>query len=196
MRKFIMLASVAVFTAALPSVAVAEKPPHAGGQTARAQRSAEGPRAPNRNRARERVRTQDTDRNRNGVADRLERRVVDRNRDGIDDRAQTRLNDRNRDGIDDRTGNRYGGNICPPGLANRTPSCVPPGQANRMFREGQVIPQNYGYYTPYDALLGRVPEAYRNQIPAGQNYIYRDDAIYVVDPRTRIVTDIINLLRR
>jgi hypothetical protein len=65
-----------------------------------------------------------------------------------------------------------------------------------MFREGQLVPQNYGYYTPYDALLGRVPDAYRNQIPTGYNYIYRDNSVYVVDPRTRVVTSIIDLLRR
>lgn len=111
--------------------------------------------------------------------------------------AQRRLVtiDRNRDGIDDRTGRRYGGAVCPPGLANRTPACVPPGQARRAFREGQVVPQNYGYYTPYDQLLGRVPEAYRTQIPTGYNYIYNGNNVYVVDPRTRVITDIINLLR-
>jgi hypothetical protein len=52
MRKLIMLASVAALTAALPSVAMAKKPPHAGGRSAHAERSAEGPRAPNRTRPR------------------------------------------------------------------------------------------------------------------------------------------------
>ena len=174
MRKFIILASVAALTAALPSVATAKKPPHAGGRSAHAERSAEGPRAPNQNRARDRVRTQDTDRNRNGIADRLERRPVDRNRDGIADRAQ----------------NQYGGAACPPGLANRTPACVPPGQARRMFREGQRIPTNYGAFTNYND----IPLQYRSRVPSGYNYIYRDDSVYVVDPQTRLVRTIVNLL--
>jgi hypothetical protein len=142
-------------------VATAKKPPHAGGRSAQAERSAEGPRAPNRNR----VRTQDTDRNRNGIADRLERRSVDRNRDGIDDRAQ----------------NQYGGANCPPGLANRTPACVPPGQAKRMFNQGQRIPTNYGAFTSYN----NIPQEYRDRydIPSGYNYIYRDNSVYVVDPK-------------
>jgi hypothetical protein len=177
MRKFIMLASVAALTAAVPSMATAKKPPHAGGHSARAERS-DGPRGPNRTRTRDRVRIQDTDRNRNGIADRLERRPVDRNRDGIDDRAQ----------------NQYGGAACPPGLANRTPACVPPGQAKRMFREGQRIPTNYGAFTNY----GDIPSALREQyrIPDGYNYIYRDNSVYVVDPQTRLVRSIIDLIRR
>jgi hypothetical protein len=168
MRKFIMLASVAALTAALPSVATAKKPPHAGGRSAHAERSAEGPRAPNRSR------TRDTDRNRNGVADRLERRPVDRNRDGIDDRAQ----------------NQYGGGNCPPGLANRTPACVPPGQARRLFREGQRVPTNYGAFTNYND----IPSQYRSRVPSGYDYIYRDNSVYVVDRQTRLVRSIINLL--
>jgi hypothetical protein len=168
MRKLILLASVAALTAALPSVAMAKKPPHAGGRSAHAERSAEGPRAPNRTRAR------DTDRNRNGVADRLEQRPVDRNRDGIDDRAQY----------------QYGGANCPPGLARRTPACVPPGQARRMFNQGQRIPANYGAFNSYND----IPLQYRSRVPSGYNYIYRDDSVYVVDPQTRIVRSIINLL--
>lgn len=81
---------------------------------------------------------------------------------------------------------------CPPGLANRNPRCVPPGQARRMFREGQRLPVNYSYYTRYDA----IPLTVRNQygIPTGYRYIYRDNVVYVVDPTTRLVRDIIDIL--
>jgi hypothetical protein len=180
MRKLIMLASVAALTATLPSLASAKKPGHANARSAHAERSAEGPRARNQNRARQRVRTQEVDRNRNGIADRLERRLVDRNRDGIDDRTQNL-----------RTGSRYGGANCPPGLANRTPACVPPGQARRMFNEGQRVPNSYDAFTSYND----IPLQYRQQVPTGYNYIYRDNSVYVVDPRTRLVRDIINLIR-
>jgi len=40
-----------------------------------------------------------------------------------------------------------------------------------------------------------VPEAYRTQIPTGQRYIYRDNRVYVVDPTTRLVTNVIDLFR-
>lgn len=79
---------------------------------------------------------------------------------------------------------------CPPGLANRNPRCVPPGQAQRMFREGQRIPANYRYYVDYDA----IPEVYRTRVPAGYRYIYRDDRVYLVDPATSLVRSIIDLI--
>jgi hypothetical protein len=90
-------------------------------------------------------------------------------------------------------GSQYGGAACPPGLAKKSPSCLPPGQANRMFREGQRIPTGYNYYTDYNA----IPEVYRSRVPYvdANRYIYRDDSVYVVDPRTRVVTQIIDLLR-
>lgn len=45
-----------------------------------------------------------------------------------------RLRDRNRNLIDDRNEvprREYGGALCPPGLLKKTPSCLPPGQAQR-----------------------------------------------------------------
>jgi hypothetical protein len=123
-----------------------------------------------------------------GIPDHRDR-MTDRNRDGIDDRRQ------DRDNVD-RNGNRYGGDVCPPGLANRTPACVPPGQARRMFREGQVLPNRYGNYVGYQDLLGRLPESYRDDIPVGDfRYVYQNDAVYVVDARTRAVRTIIDILR-
>ena len=79
---------------------------------------------------------------------------------------------------------------CPPGLANRNPPCVPPGQARRLFREGQRIPSGYRYFVDYDA----IPEAYRVRVPEGYRYIYRDDTVYVVDPATSLVRTIIDLI--
>jgi hypothetical protein len=175
-----MLASVAALTTALPTVSAAQGRGNGNGHSARAEQGARGSaraRTDMRQRTRQVDRARDTDRNRNGVADRLERGFVDRNRDGIDDRAQ----------------NRYGGANCPPGLANRTPACVPPGQARRMFREGQRVPTNYGAFTSYND----IPVQYREQfnIPGGYNYIYRDNSVYVVDPRTRLIRSVIDLLR-
>jgi hypothetical protein len=65
-----------------------------------------------------------------------------------------------------------------------------------MFREGQLVPRTYRDYVSYQDLLGRLPESYRDDIPTGDyRYIYRDDAVYVVDPTTRLVRSIINILR-
>lgn len=91
-----------------------------------------------------------------------------------------------------RAQSKYGGNVCPPGLAKKTPTCVPPGQANRSFREGQRVGKGYRYYTPYD----NIPETLRNQYDLGEDnrYIYRDNKIYQVDPTTSVVTRIINTI--
>lgn len=107
--------------------------------------------------------------------------------------APARVHDRNRNGILDLhegQGRKYGGDVCPPGLANRTPACVPPGQVQRMFREGQRLPLSYRYFTPY----GDIPVALRDRydLTDQYRYIYRDNVIYVVDPTTRLVTSIID----
>ena len=173
MRKLMLIASVAAMAIATPALAQGRGNGQGhGARNGQVVRTLPAPRARVRTDART---STDWQRGRN----RARTNVIDRNGDGVDDRAQSR---------------RYGGAVCPPGLANRTPACVPPGQARRSFREGQRLPESYRYYTDYDALIGRVPEAYRSQIPTGQRYIYRDNSVYVVDPTTRVVTNIIDLL--
>lgn len=121
---------------------------------------------------------------------------VDANRNGILDRRESGFRDRDRDGRDDRfenrDDNRYGANACPPGLAKKGNGCMPPGQAKRMFREGQRIPNGYNYYTDYN----NIPVQYRNQynLDPAYRYIYRDNQIYVVDPRTSLVQRVIGAL--
>lgn len=105
------------------------------------------------------------------------------------------LRDRNRNGIDDRDealARRYGGVLCPPGLAKKTPACMPPGQTKRPFREGQRLATNYRYYTPYN----NIPMALRDRYDLNDDYryIYRNNIIYTVDPRTRLITSIINAI--
>jgi hypothetical protein len=107
--------------------------------------------------------------------------------------ATRTLRDRDRDGIDDRDealARKYGGALCPPGLAKKAPSCMAPGQAKRMFREGQRLSSNYRNYTPY----GDIPMILRDRYDLADDYryIYRNNTIYVVDPTTRLITNIIN----
>jgi hypothetical protein len=92
-----------------------------------------------------------------------------------------------------KAGNRYGANACPPGLAAKGNGCLPPGQARKLFNVGQRIPTGYNFYTPY----GDLPLAYRDQygLTDGYQYIHRDQSLYVVDPRTSLVTRIIDLIR-
>ena len=105
------------------------------------------------------------------------RKLVDRNRNRIDDR-------------DEALARKYGGALCAPGLWKKTPSCVPPGQAKRMFREGQRLSSRYRYYTPYD----NIPLVLRDRYDLSDDYryIYRDNVIYQVDPATMLVREIIN----
>jgi Ni/Co efflux regulator RcnB len=84
---------------------------------------------------------------------------------------------------------------CPPGLAKKRNGCVPPGQARKAYwNEGSRVPVGYSSWTRYDA----IPERYRSQVPynADYRYIYRDDQVYAVDPKTRLVQEVINLLGR
>lgn len=88
---------------------------------------------------------------------------------------------------------RWGG--CPPGLAKKGNGCMPPGQARKYYWDrGARIPAGYNGWTRYDA----IPRAYRYRVPynARYRYVYRDDSVYIVDPQTRLVRDIIDLLAR
>ena len=104
--------------------------------------------------------------------------------------ARTRVtaSDRNGNGIADFR--ERSANACPPGLAKKNNGCLPPGQARKMFALGQRIPTGYNFFTDYN----NIPSAYRDRVPAGYDYIYRDDTVYVVDPTTRLVNRIVNLL--
>lgn len=123
-------------------------------------------------------------------------RMSDPNRNGIPD-FRERAVDRNRDGVDDRAQNQFGGQFCPPGLAKKTPACIPPGQAKRMFNEGQRLPTNFRDLTDFNDLSpefrDRLPSEFRSD---NFDFLVRDNSIFVVDPTTRVVRSIIDLLRR
>lgn len=91
---------------------------------------------------------------------------------------------------DQALAHKYGGALCPPGLYKKTPACMPPGQAKRLFHNGQRVNTNYRYYTPY----GDIPAPLVSQfgLTDQYRYIYRNNVIYVVDPRTSLITRIIN----
>lgn len=188
MKNILMMVSAAAMAMTVPTLAQAQGKGKGQGASAKQSQSMKGSAKSNGQvrsdvRARTDARANVRARTRTGASfDRL-----DINRDGRVDARDRRL-DRNRDGLSDR--------MCPPGLAKKTPACVPPGQAKRMFNEGQRIPTNYRDLTDFDDLS---PE-YRDRLPIdyrsdNYDYIVRDNNIYVVDPTTRVVRTIIDLLR-
>lgn len=95
---------------------------------------------------------------------------------------------------DDYEGEYRGkGQDCPPGLAKKHNGCQPPGQARKNFERGEYVPSGYSHYTAYRD----IPYRYRLHIRYGARYryIYEDDRVYVVDPTTRLIRDIVDLLR-
>lgn len=181
MRRLLLIASAAVVVAATPALA---KPGHAQGHGAKSESAGKAHSASRTRKASDARRTTRSQYRQNSA--------VDVNRNGVADYREGRF-DRDRDGIDDRAENRYGGAACPPGLAKKTPACMPPGQAKRSFIEGQRVPRGYDYYTDFD----RLPSNYQDDIPNiyqsdAYRYIYRDDRIYVVDRTSRIVQSIIS----
>ena len=99
-----------------------------------------------------------------------------------------------RRGDDRRDGYRSSYRNCPPGLARKHNGCQPPGQARQQWRRGYRVPNGYGSYTAYD----QIPYEYRNRynLDPDNRYIYRDNTIYQIDPRTQIIQQILGGLIR
>lgn len=91
------------------------------------------------------------------------------------------------DRFDRDGGHRHG---CPPGLAKKHNGCLPPGQA---WRIGQRAPWNSDRYVDYNSL----PSYYRDRYPdtSGYRYYYEGNRVYAVDPATRLIRSIIDILR-
>jgi Ni/Co efflux regulator RcnB len=197
MSKLILIASAAAMAFSMPALAQGQGKGNSHSAHAQSGKSKANKAQARTNRSkatRTDARTVRGDANRNGILDRFER---DSDGDGIPDYREGRVQrtlDRNGNGILDRfeSGSRM--NMCPPGLAKKTPACVPPGQAKaRSFNQGQRLPTSYRQYTDYN----RIPESYRDDIPESYRgdayrYVYRDDRIYVVDRTSRIVRAIID----
>jgi hypothetical protein len=83
---------------------------------------------------------------------------------------------------------------CPPGLAKKNNGCLPPGQARKRYREGQRFPGTYGNLWSYN----QIPYDLRQQYNLDRNdrYYYGDGYVYRVDPKTRLVEQVISALLR
>ena len=88
-------------------------------------------------------------------------------------------------------GEGYGNGGCPPGLRNK--GCMPPGQARKLAR-GERWQSGYGTVYTY----GRIPYDLRRRyaLSSRYRYYYSDGQIYVVDPRTMLIAQVISALLR
>ena len=73
------------------------------------------------------------------------------------------------------------------------PHGMPPGQAKKMWRRGERLPVSYVapryYLTDYARYdLPPPPPRYR--------YVYVEERVYLVDPTTRLVRDVLDVLIR
>jgi hypothetical protein len=90
----------------------------------------------------------------------------------------------------------YGAAGCPPGLAKKNPPCIPPGQAKKLFGIGQQVPLGYNGLLGYNSLPYNLRDYYGRQLDPRSRYIYDQNYIYRVDPRTMLVEQILSALIR
>ena len=90
----------------------------------------------------------------------------------------------------------YGAGGCPPGLAKKPIPCVPPGQAKKQFNIGQRVPLGYNGLMGYNQLPYDLRNYYGTQLSPYSRYVYDQNYVYRVDPRTMMVQQILNALIR
>lgn len=90
----------------------------------------------------------------------------------------------------------YGVGGCPPGLAKKAVPCMPPGQAKKLFGVGQRVPLGYNGLLGYNALPNDLRNYYGAQLDPRSRYIYDQNYIYGVDPRTMMVQQVLNAILR
>ena len=90
-------------------------------------------------------------------------------------------------------GNGYGNGGCPPGLAKKENGCMPPGQA-RKLGNGEPWVEGYGNVYSYRRIPYDLRRRYR--LSPRYRYYYEGGTIYVVDPRTMLIAQVISALLR
>ncbi|QHQ34522.1 excinuclease ABC subunit A [Algicella marina] len=81
---------------------------------------------------------------------------------------------------------------CPPGLAKKSPACVPPGQAKKWHRDDddrRHTRYHRGDRYDDDVIFIRDPERYG--LRRGESYIRSGDYVFRVNRETREVLDLI-----
>ena len=88
----------------------------------------------------------------------------------------------------------YGRGGCPPGLAKKNNGCMPPGKAKQMYSEGQRYPGNYGSLWNYNQIPYDLRSRY--DLDRSNRYYYGDGYLYQVDPRTRLIEQVVSAIVR
>jgi signal peptidase I len=108
-----------------------------------------------------------------------------------DRHGEHRRGDHRGDHRDDRRGDHRGNQRyahCPPGLAKKSPACVPPGQARHHgYGRGDVIRRG-------DVIVIRDPGRYDLEQRRNWDYYRDDNRIYRVDRNTQRILAVLNLI--
>lgn len=88
----------------------------------------------------------------------------------------------------------YGKGGCPPGLRKKNNLCMPRGQYKKLYSRGQRYPGNYGSLWSYN----QIPYDLRSRygLNRSNRYYYSDGYLYQVDPRTRLIEQVVNAIVR
>ena len=108
--------------------------------------------------------------------------------DGV--RVEFRFGEQDRRVVRDYYGGQAKGGKCPPGLAKKGNSCLPPGQAKK-WAMGRPLAHDVGYHDlPYE-LMRRMPPP-----PPGHRYVQVAGDILLIAVGTSIVVDAIQDILR
>jgi len=88
----------------------------------------------------------------------------------------------------------YGRGGCPPGLARKNNGCMPRGQFKKLYGAGQRYPGNYGSLWNYNQIPYDLRSRYN--LDRSNRYYYGDGYLYQVDPRTRLIEQVVNAIVR
>ena len=84
--------------------------------------------------------------------------------------------------------------VCPPGLAKKNPMCMPPGRYRQLFGVGQRVPDGYPGLLGYSEVPPVLRDRFAAAVDPRSRYIYDRQYLYRVDPRTMVVTHVLNTL--
>jgi hypothetical protein len=73
---------------------------------------------------------------------------------------------------------------------------MPPGQYKKLFEVGQRVPYGYQGLIGYNALPYPVRDQYSSVLDPRSRYIYDQGYLYRVDPKTMLVSQIIQAILR
>jgi Ni/Co efflux regulator RcnB len=119
-----------------------------------------------------------------------EARKADKHRDREDVRVGQYFNDQQREAVRGYYGQKYGnGRRCPPGLAKKNNSCMPPGQVR--YTIGQPLARTVTVYQVPQPVIVQLPVA-----PVGYRYVRVGNDILLVSPQSQMVVDVIAGLLR